>query len=75
VTKYAVVINSSELKFIVTDRVYDSVGNPFDVEANAYDADGNPFLIFTDTVQVVPRVEFITTTNRLFTATGDLSAQ
>lgn len=74
-TKYAIVDNSAGLKFIITDRVYDSDGNPFDVNANAYDSDNNPFLIFTDTVQVIPRVVFIANQNRLFEATGDLSGQ
>jgi hypothetical protein len=74
-TKYAVVENSAGHQFIVTDRVYDSDGNPFDVDENAYDSDDNPFLIFTDEVNVVPRLEFIVTANRLFKATGTLNDQ
>jgi hypothetical protein len=74
-TKYAVVSNCEDIRYIVTDTVYNSSGTGFEVDANAYDADNNPFLIFTDTLDIVPSVVFVTTCDRLFLATGDLYGQ
>lgn len=72
---YAVVENSAGQKFIVSNTVENSAGTEFVVDNYVDDSDGNPFLIFTDNVSVIPRMEFVVTANRLFAATGDLSAQ
>lgn len=72
---YAIAKNANGDKTIVNNTVTNAAGTPFVVANDVNDSDGNPFTIFTDSVDVVPRLNFITTVNRLFVATGTLYDQ
>jgi hypothetical protein len=74
-TLYTIATGSNGQQIIVSNSVANSAGTLFDVDAYVDDSDQNPFLIFTASVFVTPSLEFITTSNRVFYATGVLSEQ